>query len=380
MEDPDDFLGIARFAFGMPVSGIERDRRALEEFSSKDYGLYGAYDGNKLVAGYDLYGMKMRFRNSVIPVMEIAYVCSRPDYRGKGAIRQLLTDSLNTAKDKDIPISVLYPFDTGFYRKYGWEVFERRQYVEFSPSILKLPDSKRKLDAEALDFPDQELMDYYNRYASVHNAMIVRDEKDWKNRLRIYNGTEVKKAVFKFSEGPKVFGMIEYLLDSKNNSLFAMGFIHEDEATRVEMLRFLKGLSHQVKTVKLMVPAKVSFWPYLSDRPKTTIEDGAMIRIVSVEMLDGTEMGDVDFDVSIKVVDEQAPWNDGTFRLKAENGKLRVEKCANAQLKCGIGTLSAILSGFTNFEETTGAGRIEVLDGYVGCDLPKLPTFVIDFS
>ena len=98
-----------------------------------------------------------------------------------------------------------------------------------------------------------------------------------------------------------------------------------------------------------------------------------------MERLDGLAVEADNLTIAIDVVDEQAPWNAGVWRWTIEDATLRVERADRADLRCGIGPLSSVLSGFTDFAEMIAVGRIEALPTYAGQDLPRATTFLADY-
>ena len=146
-----------------------------------------------------------------------------------------------------------------------------------------------------------------------------------------------------------------------------------------EMLRYLKQLSHQVSTVRLSLPVDIALWPYFADRPKQrTIRDEFMIRIVSVESLDGLSMKVPDMSITVDIADPQASWNQGVWVLSVDSGIFQVTRGEHAELRCGIGALSSVISGFSTFQEMIAARRAKPLETYCGQDFPKAVPFLAD--
>ena len=217
----------------------KRDRDELEElFEQLVEGgrlLYGTYDGETLVAGCVVYPYRMRLRESAVTMGGIALVCSRQDYRGKGGVRLLLSATLESMRDLGYPVSVLYPFQRDFYRKYGWEVFDRWQLIKFSPSSIRDFDSG-DIDARDMAFPDEESIEFYRRYASSSYNYVLRNQTDWRDRLSPVWSSQVAKRVVRFTRQSEVVGLMDYSinLDRKEGSYFhsILTFVSKDEKVR----------------------------------------------------------------------------------------------------------------------------------------------------
>jgi len=205
-----------------------------------------------------------------------------------------------------------------------------------------------------------------------------------RTRLLPWNLNTAARGVVRVSRAGRVVGLIGYDLRRKDdewNATFVVNlFVHDDEAAKREMLRYLARLGHQVKTLIIELPVDADLWPYLKDRPgKREIRDFFMIRIVSMEALDGLAIDAKDTSLAIEVSDEQAPWNAGRWQLTIENGTLHVEPTDRADVRCGIGALSSAISGFTDLSELIASERAEPLPSYDGQDLPRVTTFLADY-
>ena len=387
LSDATEILEIASSAFAVR----HPERRGLQEWLETSVAdgreLYGVYEADRLQAGYMLYDYDMRLRNSVVKMGGIGLLCSRLDGRGRGAVRAMLAGSLKTMRGKGQVVSVLDPFDEGFYRKYGWGKFSRLKVVEFSPGALSVPeDDASGLTATDLPFPDEAAQAFYNAYAARHHTLVQRGVREWKRRTEIlgwYPDAAVR-GVVRFSRGEDVVGLLGYDIirkasEEKSTFLVHLAITEREDVFR-EMLRYLRRLSHQVSTVRFDLPLDADLWPYLSDRPTSCkIQDTFMIRIVSIEALDGLRIDAPDQSIRIAVEDPQAPWNQGTWELRIAAGVLHIAPAEAPDLRCDIGSLSTFVSGFSTAQDLIAAGRMEALPGYAGQDLPATTPFLADY-
>ena len=348
--------------------------------------IYGVFDGEQILATYTLYDFRMRFRESVLPMGGIGLLCSRLDARGKGSVREMLAGSLRTMRDRGHVVSVLSPFNKAFYRKYGWEDFERFQRIDVSPGLLEVPAAQGSYEVDDLPFPDRATMDFYNAYAANHYTLAQRGEAEWRRRtdIQVWATETAARGVIRIRKSGQVAGLIGYDLVRKvgedEPTFVANLFLTADEAARQAGLRFLKSLSHQVKAIRFELPVDADLWPYLSDYAGShSVHDEFMIRVVSMKDLDGLRIACGDLSLSVDVQDPQAPWNARIWRLEIREGLLRVSESDRPDLRCGIGTLSSVLSGYTDFASMIAAGRCEALGSYEGQDLPRTATFLADY-
>lgn len=387
IQNPDEILEIATSAFAIRHPEQSAACEWLEASVADGQKLYGVYEADQLQAGYMLYEFNMRLRQSIVKMGGIGLLCSRLDGRGRGTVRTMLEHSLKTMREKGHAVSVLDPFDEGFYRKYGWEKFSRLKAVEFPPGVLDVPDNDDvPLMVKDLSFPDSATQAFYNDYAARHYTLAQRGEREWKRRTEIlgWSTDTAARGVVRLSQGEEVVGLMGYDVvrkasEEKSTLLVNLAATEREDVFR-EMLRYLRRLSHQISTVRFDLPLDMDLWPYLSDRPSSCkIRDTFMIRIVSIEALDGLQLDAPDQSLRIDVEDPQASWNQGTWGLRIASGVLHIAPADAPDLRCGIGSLSALISGFCTARDLIAAGRMEALPSYDGQDLPATTPFLADY-
>lgn len=384
ISDLNPFYRIAEFSFSLDQKYREPVRTIVKKSLELGSEAWGAYNESSLVAGYVLDEYSMRFRESPVKMGGIGFVCTRADYRGKGAVKFLLKESLKTMREKGHVVSVLYPFNQGFYRKYGWELFFRMKKVKFSPGTINLPDEDNTISPELLEAPDEESLDFYNAYARDHYNFCPKTIEYWKMSVTHPWPDIIARNIVKFTEDDRVVGIMDlsYSREGKDRKqlLSVRQFLHLTENARRAMLGFIKSLSQQIDEVVFTLPLDEELWPYLSDRPKEQlIQDAGMIRIVSLEDLDGLSIKAPDLDIAVRVEDSLAPWNDGIFRFIVESGTLSVRRADKHEFQCDVSTLSSIISGFTDLREMQACGRVKPGERSINVDFPKQVTLLMEF-
>lgn len=150
----DAVAELAKRAFAIRQPGHTAVAEWLDVSLPQGSELLGVYDGPTLLSVYMLCDSRMRLRGSIVPMAGIGLLCSRLDARGKGAVRWMLGGALETLRRSGHVVSVLNPFEQSLCRKYGWELFERYQQVEFPPNVLGVPEGAASAEEMAgLPFP-----------------------------------------------------------------------------------------------------------------------------------------------------------------------------------------------------------------------------------
>ena len=92
-----------------------------------------------------------------------------------------------------------------------------------------------------------------------------------------------------------------------------------------------------------------------------------------------------DIDLSIKVLDDILPWNNGVFRLKCMNERVEVSSAEGfPQVVVSINTLAQLLWGYITPEQAVRHGKLECSDSNAMCTLkevfsPAVPYIIEDY-
>src|SRR5687768_3330032 len=100
------------------------DREMPQDWTSDTAGrqTLGMFDdGGRLVAKAVDRTQGQWFGGRIVPTSGVAGVVVEPEARGKGLVRQVLTQLLRHARDRGAMISTLFPSTPFPYRRLGWE-------------------------------------------------------------------------------------------------------------------------------------------------------------------------------------------------------------------------------------------------------------------
>ncbi len=377
IDNLDQFFRIARGAFGIS----QRDHGTLREYLtglvSRGAEPWGVYRRGDLRAGALLLPFRMRLREGLVGMGGVGFLCSSLGFRGQGFTRALIAELLGYMREQGQKVSVLYPFSLSFYRKYGWELFSRERRVAFRPGDI-VAESPPGIEVELQGSPDEDAREFYNLYARSHYTLAQRGDREWWKALFV-QPDEVERGAVKFTREGEVVGLLTYVVSDRGKRLTVPLLISSDEGARRAALAFLSRLSLQLDQVEIWGPPDLSLWPYLRETPlKDSLGNPAMLRIVSLEGLDGLPLPAQEWELGLEVMDPLAPWNQGPFVLAVERGKLRVRRGGRPALRIGIGPLAAFLSGFSTLHELLAWGRAEPLGPFPRPDLPKHITWLAD--
>ncbi|AHF99375.1 hypothetical protein HALLA_11375 [Halostagnicola larsenii XH-48] len=317
------------------------------------------------------YWLEATVRGDSHPVAGLASVASPPESRRKGMVRTLLERSLEEYRDRDRILSVLWPFQYEFYRKYGWETANNRVRYACPPDALAFATA-------AVDDPEfvavssdsyDVLDDVYQRHASEYALSIERTEAWWRHRVLSNDGPDPFVYVLERNGSPA--GYLVYTIDGEEQGSRTMSvqeLAADEHDDYLSLLSFCHTHDSQVDTVELPGPTDSSLLD-LTPNPEAvecTVETGPMVRIVDVESAlsavayPGAGASERPCRLTLSVTDPLVEWNDGTFALEVSGGAATCERTAGeANVELDIGALSQLLVGSRSAADLERVGRLQ---------------------
>ena len=144
-----------------------------------DYALGFFLDGCKTpIAMLHMLPMNMRFGKRAESICFVSGVCTKPEYRGRGICGKLFEKAFDIMKNRGFAATVLQPFDTAFYERFGYRVFIKQKSIKLSVDRLnKLvrthDDSFGTPDIPKADF----LVKLYNESMRGYSGYSIRDRE-----------------------------------------------------------------------------------------------------------------------------------------------------------------------------------------------------------
>jgi len=76
---------------------------------------YGAFEKDTMIASVGAIPFNIRMRSQDFKMDGVMGVATKPEYRNRGIVREIMVKMFKNMYDNKIPISVLYPFKFSFY-------------------------------------------------------------------------------------------------------------------------------------------------------------------------------------------------------------------------------------------------------------------------
>jgi predicted acetyltransferase len=345
--DYQDAIKLSEYAFQYQVP---EDSLPTRKERLKKHKILGIWDENTLAAKLHIIPLSIYMKGDEWKMGGVAGVATFPEYRRNGYVKSLMVESLKRMRDEDQIVSMLGPFDIGFYRKFGWETLTDKKKVTIEKSHLKfLRAQQGVIKRYTIDTHHEDIERLYEQYCTQHTGMLKRDAAWWKDH--VYED-DSHIAVYYQAEN-KALGYMLYSV--KDKKMEVQELVALEQEARLGLWNFICQHDSMVNTVTIELSDHDPFLYFLPQPDvKQEVSPYFMARVVDAEecfkkfpFLQGEES------LFLHLEDEHAPWNNGSYLIKDGVVKAFKEKegshCVHPPKKgiqLNINSLSAILFGY----------------------------------
>lgn len=258
MEKKQQIIDLWRTCFGDPEASI----RLYFERVYKDENTMTLEREGRIVSALQILPYSMTFEGDEIPVAYVSGVCTAPDDREKGYMRQLMRTALVEMERRGFAITALIPAESwlfDYYRQFGYtEVFTYStiHYDLPEPSSLSSISIIRPEEPEA-----EKLYAYFNRKLRERPACVLHTYQDYVTilgDLYIAGG----KVYVALNKEEQVVGMafvlpVEGKTGSEEKILQIKEMLFDTEEVEATFIRAFKS-NYKVTEIRGTIPGKQS--------------------------------------------------------------------------------------------------------------------------
>lgn len=196
---------------------------------------------------YTQLSLSLFFRGQEFPMLGIAGVAVAPEWRGQRIAQLLLEHAVHMGRQQKVPLSMLYPFQHGFYRKLGWAWVGQQHQYRVQTRHLPLSPERSQVVAYDADRHQAMLKQAYEQMARNRNGWLNRQEPRWQWRLQADPGREL----FCYLEADRLLGylILQYLQQDAGMVIAVQEWVALTPAAYRGLLGFLAALRDQVAVV-----------------------------------------------------------------------------------------------------------------------------------
>lgn len=286
----------------------------------------------------------------------VSGIATAPEHRGRGFMREFMPRIHEHMVERGAAMAGLYPFDYGFYEKFGWAICSDCLCVRLP--LKRLPAARLSGEFSIhslLPAAEGDLAQIYQQCFSKRSGHVLRDAAFFTLRLEELRLDDGFAALYR--RGGALEGYLLYRFEGKTIVVEEFGALTHQ--ARADILTFLAGHSSSMEEASWLSPPDDPMWRMIPDaRGAATIEPYSMLRILDVaNTLNGLPCGEGE--LILEVLDPHAAWNVGNWLLKGVQGRLMVERTAKqAAASISINQLTQWVVGYHSAGELRDMGAI----------------------
>lgn len=305
---------------------------------NKEFDFIGFFDENKLLAAAGAYDFQIFIRDRLFSCAGIAGVMTDPIHRKKGYVRKLMTELVKKKYSEGYELTSLWPFDHGFYQKFGYESCDKIISYKFSPSDIKqslkvedgvkIRESTGENDYPILDKIARNALNKYTRIIGKIDAWFLRSSSaGYKPYILERENNPVGYIILKFKKPkPNEWG----------TNIQVQDIAYNDLVTKHSIFAFLRNFESDIGNIFVTLPYQEEMMSYL----KVVKEEHKysmwphMCRILDVKVtLEKLSFSDkIDATLYANLQDELIEENNGFWKFTVKEGKCSAQKVENEKV------------------------------------------------
>ncbi|TQR09310.1 GNAT family N-acetyltransferase [Psychrobacillus soli] len=219
-QDLEEAANIAAFAYpGMNIQTSEKKtefvgrlKKELEEQNGIQY--FGYFNEKEQLLGmYRQHDFECNINGTFQRIFGIGMVAVHLLHKKEKIAFELLSHFHDFARQQNVSLVSLYPFNPSFYRKMGYGYGPMKYEFKIKPNAL-IANGEKGLVKFLSPQDEEAIVSLYNDYAQKNHGMIKRT---WTERQRIKNGVTNYVGVI---ENEQLVGALAFTLESVQDSHF----------------------------------------------------------------------------------------------------------------------------------------------------------------
>lgn len=312
---------------------------------------------DRIIAGLAIYQMGQWFGGQNVPLAGIAAVSVAPEARGKGAARELLTNTIQELYSSQIAISALYPATQALYRQVGYE--QGGSYCKWELPTASIQLKERDLSMYKVSLTERHIFENtYNQQAQRNNGNLARHSAIWSRILESDKEEEIYAYLIGSETTPE--GYIIFTQNETTIEIRDWVLLNASAARRLWI--FLADHRSMIETVIWRGASVNPFALLLPEQTaKITRQMIWLLRIVNVPLalsLRGYPTP-LEAELHLDVRDDLIAANNGKFCLKVSQGRGEVSQGGKGDFQIDIRSLASLYTSFLSPQQQNSLGYLQ---------------------
>lgn len=282
--------------------------------------------GDEVISALQMLPYPMTFCGEMVQTSYISGACTHPDFRSKGVMRELLSQSFARMLRNGIQFSTLIPAEPwlfDYYKRMGYATV-----FQYSVKEMTLPEfiPSKEIAVNVVSKPQDEVYSYLNKKLSERPCCIQHSAEDFQvimADLPISGGN-----LFVAKQANEIWGIA--IIYKRENCIIINELLAEDKDTEYSLLFAIKQYTGCNHIIQLLPPDK--------ELPQHSL---GMARIINTkEVLQIYASAFPEDDMQLEVSDKQLSVNNGYYYLSDGKCRYSAERLPGAHIQTNISELT----------------------------------------
>lgn len=282
--------------------------------------------GDEVISALQMLPYPMTFCGEMVQTSYISGACTHPDFRSKGVMRELLSQSFARMLRNGIQFSTLIPAEPwlfDYYKRMGYATV-----FQYSVKEMTLPEfiPSKEIAVNVVSKPQDEVYSYLNKKLSERPCCIQHSAEDFQvimADLPISGGN-----LFVAKQANEIWGIA--IIYKRENCIIINELLAEDKDTEYSLLFAIKQYTGCNHIIQLLPPDK--------ELPQHSL---GMARIINAkEVLQIYASAFPEDDMQLEVSDKQLSVNNGYYYLSDGKCRYSAERLPGAHIQMNISELT----------------------------------------
>ena len=285
-------------------------------------------NGDKVVSALQMLPYPMTFCGKTVQTSYISGACTHPDFRSKGVMRELLSQSFARMLRNEVHFSTLIPAEPwlfDYYAHMGYaSVFKYSTKTIALPEVIPFPS--KDINIEIIVEYQDEVYSYLNKKLSEHSCCIQHTSEDFQvimEDLSVSNG-----MLFLARQEYEIRGIA--FIYRREESIIINELLAENKDVEYSLLHAIKQHTGCKRMVQLLPPE--------DKQPQHPL---GMARIINAkEVLQIYAAAFPEDEMQLELSDKQLPVNNGYYYLHKGKCMYSTERLPGAHMQMNISELT----------------------------------------
>lgn len=282
--------------------------------------------GDEVISALQMLPYPMTFCGEMVQTSYISGACTHPDFRSKGVMRELLSQSFARMLRNGIQFSTLIPAEPwlfDYYKRMGYATV-----FQYSVKEMTLPEfiPSKEIAVNVVSKPQDEVYSYLYKKLSERPCCIQHSAEDFQvimADLPISGGN-----LFVAKQANEIWGIA--IIYKRENCIIINELLTEDKDTEYSLLFAIKQYTGCNHIIQLLPPDK--------ELPQHSL---GMARIINAkEVLQIYASAFPEDDMQLEVSDKQLSVNNGYYYLSDGKCRYSAERLPGAHIQTNISELT----------------------------------------